>query len=112
MPVQSAGTAAVKILPPVMFLYCADGLGTGCPGVPVDASPWPPCGCCFALARSAIDLAGGSPANLVFIGWNSAESAVFAMVSASASLLMYCVRLPGFGWLLIHCGVSPPLLCA
>src|SRR6185295_2045930 len=60
--------------------------------------------------RSRIDFAGGSDANAALTGSNSRSSAAEAMVSADASLLMYCVRFPGFGWLLIHCGPLPPLL--
>ena len=55
-------------------------------------------------------MAGGSDANTPLIGANSLASAARAIVSSSASLVMYCVRLPGSGWLLIHCGPEPPLL--
>ena len=57
-----------------------------------------------------IDFAGGNDAKTVLIGSKSRSSAGLAMVSSVASLLMYCVRLPGFGWLLIHWGPLPPLL--
>ena len=40
------------------------------------------------------------------MGSNSLVSAAFAIVNMSASL-MYCVRLPGLGWLPIHCGPRP-----
>ena len=53
--------------------------------------------------------AGGNVAIVALIGSNPLMSAGFVMVSESASLLMYWVRFPGLGWLLIHCGPLPPL---
>src|SRR5262245_29590719 len=121
MLVQLPGTDAWKTLPPAMSLYCADGRPSGCPGDPTAppsllASPRCPCPCCpcpcplgacLPRARSAIDLAGPTDANSVLIGWNSLASAALAIVRNDASLVMYCVRLPGSGWLLSHCGFPP-----
>ena len=58
-----------------------------------------------------MDLAGGSEANADLIAANPLESGAVAMVSRSASWVMYSVRLPGSGWLLSHCGPLPPLDC-
>src|SRR3954452_421771 len=110
--VQSAGTDAWNTLPPLTALNSADGFARGCPGVPTACVGSPAGSVVFAFASSAIDFAGGSAANVVFIGWNWLASAGLAIVRASASLLMYCVRLPGSGWLLNHCGAPLPLLPA
>jgi FtsP/CotA-like multicopper oxidase with cupredoxin domain len=53
-------------------------------------------------------LAAGSLANDALIGSKSRLSAAGAIASVLASRVMYCVRLPGFGWLLSHSGVPLP----
>src|SRR5215471_4074285 len=91
--VQLVGTDALKIFPPLMSWNCADGFGSGWPGVP-NASAGPAgspscgCGCCLALASSPIDLAAGSDAKLALIGVNPLMSAALAIVRDAASLLM------------------------
>src|SRR5262245_34497024 len=94
-----------------MRRYCVEGAGTGRPGVPTDAGAAGP-GALLARARPPIDFAGGIAANAILVGWKPLTSAGFAIVSAAASALMYCERLPGFGWLLIHCGALLPFFSA
>ena len=91
-----------------MVRSCDDGAGTGWPGVPTERGVSPPASP-FARANSLIDFAAGNDVNVDLIVVNPLLSAAVAMVNASASLLMYCVRLPGLGWLLNHSG-EPPLL--
>src|SRR5579872_4022299 len=98
--VQFVGTAALKIFPPLMSRYCADGGGTRCPGVPTvsaGAPGSPSCGCCLALASSPIDFAGGRDAKLALIGVKPLMSATLEIARADASFVMYSVRLPGSG---------------
>jgi hypothetical protein len=73
--------------------------------VPTDAGASPPDS--LARAVSLIDRGAGCDAKVALIASNPLMSAAPTTVNASASLLMYCVRFPGFGWLLIHCGVPP-----
>src|SRR3954462_13044559 len=110
--VQSAGTDAWNTLPPLTALNSADGRASGCPGVPTACAASPADSVVFAFASSAIDFAGGWEAKAVLIGSNWLASAALAIVRASASLVMYCVRLPGSGWLLNHWGAPLPLLAA
>src|SRR6188508_1036124 len=85
---------------------CDDGGGTGLPGVPMDAAvPLDPASA--RRASSAIVMGLGNPAKVALAVWNPLVSGVAAIRSASASLVMYCVRLPGFGWLLSHSGAAP-----
>src|SRR3954466_10784087 len=94
-----------------MSRYCPAGAATGSPGVPADVGVSAADeAAAFARARSADDLAGGSAANVVLMVAKPLTSATAAIVNASASLVMYMVRLPGSGWVLIHCGPPPPLL--
>src|SRR5262245_3960974 len=98
--VQSDGTDTCSTLPPLISRYCADGLGTGCPGVPTAAAvcivlplsasppPPPPPPPPLALANSPIVFAGGRPAKVVLTEENPLVSAGAAIVRAVASLLM------------------------
>src|SRR5262249_49529861 len=97
--VQLSGTDAWKTLPPLISRNWDEGRGTGCPGVPTDlaVSPPPPPPAAFPRSTSAIDLPGGMALNAILIGWNWLVSAALAIVSVSASLVMYTVLLPGFG---------------
>ena len=66
----------------------------------------------MARASSAIDFAGGSDANVARACWKSAATdSPRATCSIAASFAMYADRLPGFGWLLSHCGAPLPPCC-
>ena len=101
-----SGTLAWTIPPALKFRYCAEGGGTGCPGVPTERGAFAPGSA--RRASSAVVIAAGSDAKRAFVGWNRLVSAGAATVSDAASFVMYAVRLPGSGWLLIHCGPPPP----
>src|SRR5678816_2073036 len=60
--VQLSGTAAWKILLLGTGWYCADGFGTGCPGVPTACSASPPPEPPPPLASSPIHFAAGRAA--------------------------------------------------